>query len=56
MEDEDWTTKGLLKEIETCLPQRGEISEGGHNNRDPKAFASAAQRLFSLSRIFASHK
>ena len=54
--DEDWMTQGLLKEIQKCLPQRGDISEGGHNTRDPKALASAAQRVFPVGLIFASHK
>ena len=48
--------QGLLKEIQKCLPQRGDISKGGHNTIDPKAFTSAAQRLFPVGRIFASHK
>ena len=41
-------TQGFLAEIQKCLPQRGDISEGGHNTRDPKAFASAAHRLYSV--------
>ena len=49
-------TQGLLEEIQNCLPQCGDISEGGHNTRYPKAFVSAAQRLFTVGHIFASHK
>ena len=48
--------QGLLKEIQKCLPQRGDISEGGHNTSDPKAFTSTAQRIFPVGRIFAGHK
>ena len=56
LQDEDWTTQVLLEEIQMFLPQRGDISKGGNNTRDPKAFAFTAQRLFPVGRIFSSHK